>query len=70
MVALILIAIAEDPKLCHYIDKGMYDIILAFLKALLVPRSWFWLKTVRNLENLFYRQLRYIVIDEAYVIWG
>lgn len=48
----------------------MYDVILASPEALLGPRSWFWLKTGRNLENPFCRQLRCISIDEAHLIWG
>ena len=70
VIALTSIAIAEDPKLWHRVDRGMYDIILASLEALLGPRSWFWLKTAKTLSNKFYRRLRYIAIDEAHLIWG
>lgn len=70
MVALTSVAIAADPNLWHCVDKGIYNVILAFLKALLGPRFRFWLKTIRNLENPFCRQLRCISIDKTHLIWG
>ena len=70
MAALTSVAIAEDPKLWHCIDQGLYDVVLASPEVLLGPRTWFWLKTVRNLDNRFCQRLRCIAIDEAHLIWG
>ncbi len=48
----------------------MYVVILAFPKALLGPRSWFWQHTVRNKRNEFQFLLACITIDEVHMIWG
>lgn len=43
----------------------MYNIILAFLEALLEPCSLFWQNTIRNKNNKFYSYFSCIAIDKV-----
>lgn len=70
VIALTSIAIVENPKLWQRVDRGMYDIILASLKALLGSQSWFWLKTAKTPSNKFCHQFRCIAINKAHLIWA
>lgn len=70
VAALTPVAIAEDPNLWRRVDQGKYDIVLASPEVLLANWSWFWQKTVQAREGVFAKRLRYIVVDEAHLIWG